>query len=135
MSEDVERVALDQAISGAIPDDLPGYRQRYTERAIDAILAAGFHVPPTPLTTAQVNTILYRYDHPQDHPGGHYGVAEATRDLNTALTPAPTPQGVEDVWCRSETCTWRHWRSGFPTHQFGSDCPPRETLTLNIEVV
>ena len=48
MSEDVERVALDQAISGAIPDDLPGYRQRYTERAIDAILAAGFHVAPTP---------------------------------------------------------------------------------------
>ena len=48
MSEDVERVALDQAISGAIPDDLPGYRQRYTERAIDAILAAGFHVTPTP---------------------------------------------------------------------------------------
>jgi len=48
MSEDVERVALDQAISGAIPDDLPGYRQRYTERAIDAILDAGFHVAPTP---------------------------------------------------------------------------------------
>ena len=48
MSEDVERVALDQAISGAIPDDLPGYRQRYTERAIDAILSAGFHVTPTP---------------------------------------------------------------------------------------
>ena len=43
-----EWVALDQAISGAIPDDLPGYRQRYTERAIDAILAAGFHLTPTP---------------------------------------------------------------------------------------
>ena len=47
-NELAEWVALDQAISGAIPDDLPGYRQRYTERAINAILAAGFHMTATP---------------------------------------------------------------------------------------
>lgn len=38
----VEREALIQLIDGCIPDDLPGYRQRYTDRAADAILAAGY---------------------------------------------------------------------------------------------
>jgi len=56
MNNELERVALDQAISGAIPDDLPGYRQRYTERAIDAILAAGFRLTPD---TQVVTTGLY----------------------------------------------------------------------------
>ena len=56
-NELAEWVALDQAISGAIPDDLPGYRQRYTERAIDAILAAGFHMTATPQVVETVEEL------------------------------------------------------------------------------
>lgn len=39
------REALVDLIDGAIPDDIPGYRQRYTDRAADAILAAGWTPP------------------------------------------------------------------------------------------
>ena len=45
-----------------------------------------------------------------------------------AMTPAP--QVVEDVWCRNETCRYRHWTSGsMPTHKIGHDCPPQEHPT------
>jgi hypothetical protein len=37
-----EREALADIIDGCIPDDIPGYRQRYTDKAAEAILAAGF---------------------------------------------------------------------------------------------
>lgn len=37
-----EREALIELIDGCIPDDIPGYRQRYTDKAADAILAASF---------------------------------------------------------------------------------------------
>jgi len=30
---------IQEAIEGAIPDDLPGYRQRYTDKAVDRVLA------------------------------------------------------------------------------------------------
>lgn len=33
------REALIELIDGCIPDDIPGYRQRYTDKAADAILA------------------------------------------------------------------------------------------------
>ena len=68
-------------------------RSRWLAHA-SAVIAA---TTPAPLTTAQVNTILYRYDHPQDHPGGHYGVAEATRDLNAAMTPTPDVDVLAEV--------------------------------------
>jgi hypothetical protein len=39
---DDEREALTDLIDGCIPDDIPGYRQRYTDKAVESILAAGF---------------------------------------------------------------------------------------------
>lgn len=41
------------------------------------------------------------------------------------------PDGAErrvakaaDLWCRSEDCRHRYWRSGsMPTHRLGADCP------------
>jgi len=55
------REALVDLIDGAIPDDLPGYRQRYTDRAADAILAAG-RTPPNERVAEAIRSAA----HPED---------------------------------------------------------------------
>ena len=48
-----------------------------------------------------------------------------------------------DEWCREPDCRYRNWRSGFPTHKRGGDCPvqpapigdPRETEHMTCDCV
>ena len=42
---------IQEAVEGAIPDDLPGYRQRYTDKAVDRVLAVFATRHPTPTFT------------------------------------------------------------------------------------
>lgn len=48
---------LIELIDGCIPDDIPGYRQRYTNKAAEAILAAGFRCQG-PITDAYVDVVF-----------------------------------------------------------------------------
>ena len=50
---------------------------------------------------------------------GEEGYSAATDDNLYSLPVQPEA----DEWCRGPDCRYRHWRSGFPTHKRGADCP------------
>lgn len=60
MSTEEDREALIDLIDGCVPDDIPGYRQRYTDKAAEAILAAGFHRTPAPAPSDDVRALAGR---------------------------------------------------------------------------
>ncbi|MGH4000245.1 MAG: hypothetical protein ACRDTJ_22610 [Pseudonocardiaceae bacterium] len=71
---------------------------------------------------AEVDSLRLSLEYQDGQTASLHGVIAELRAL-APVAPDAEPGGG-DPWCREESCTWRHWRSGsMPTHRRGDDCP------------